>query len=363
VAGRELFRSGPSLRKVVLDLQLTRALRDLHRELRPSLVVAHHVEAAFAAAVVGARPLVFFAHTDLGEELPAYAPRARRVLRPAGAMIDLVLGAGADGLAAISPRLAAAFGSRAHYVPTPWPVPEPISDLERRSARAAFRLAPDDRVLLYAGNLDPYQGWEHVLGCARRLVHDEHRTKLVIATDSDPTTAIDLARRLGIADHLRLARLGDEARRRAVHACSDVAVVPRRTPGGLPIKLLDALARGVPVVAARRATGGLDLSSVASIVDDDDPDALAAGVRALGCAREYSSDRGRSYVGTAHAERAFLAAMNACARAANGLSSRRRDRLHSVEAPGCRGTSSSGSRAADRPSERRTFHPSYERAI
>ena len=84
--------------------------------------------------------------------------------------------------------------------------------------------------------------------------------------------------RLGVAARIRWAPLATERDRAVVHAAADVALVPRRAPGGLPIKLLDALARGVPVVAGARALAGLPLTAAVTVVPDDDPAALAEAV-------------------------------------------------------------------------------------
>ncbi len=106
-------------------------------------------------------------------------------------------------------------------------------------------------VALYAGNLDGYQGWETIVGaCMPDMT-------LLVATESDPSPLIReaAAHRSGV--RLLVTGLANEAQRAQVHAAADVALVPRRAVGGLPVKLLDALARGVPVAAEERAIAGL----------------------------------------------------------------------------------------------------------
>jgi glycosyltransferase involved in cell wall biosynthesis len=277
------FRSGPSLRKVALDLRLAGGLRRLAGRLRPDVVVAHHVEAAAAAVAAGVRPLVFFAHTALGPELPTYArPLLGGVLAGAGERLDGVLCRRAGAVAAISPALADLLagqtGADVRYVAPPWPLPSPIAEGERAEARRALELAPGDEVVLYAGNLDRYQGWELLLPAIARLASRRPAVRLLVATGSAADPVRDAARAAGIGARLRVEPLGGEETRRRVHSAADVAVVPRRSPGGLPIKLLDALARGVPCVAASRAAAGLDLRGAALLVADDDGEAIATGL-------------------------------------------------------------------------------------
>ena len=180
----------------------------------------------------------------------------------------------------------------------------------RADARARWGYREGDRVLLYAGNLDPYQGWEDLLFAIAQL---DHRTfHLLAATESAPGPLWSLARTLGFADRLRVVPLRDEEHRRQAHAACDLAVIPRRTPGGLPIKMLDALARGCPTVAVRRATAGLPLRDAAWLADDDSPRALA---RAIQLALSSSDERmtraknGRDFIIREHSDRAFSSAI------------------------------------------------------
>lgn len=336
------LRSGPSLRKLVSDAQLVVAARRIAREQRPGLVVAHHVEAAAAVLAARARPFVFVAHTALGPELPTYFPeRARSLgaLAPltsltslasrAGDALDVALARRADAVLAVSPRLAerlaAASGRDVRYAPVPWAVPPPIEAGERSKARARFGFAPLDPVLLYAGNLDAYQGVER-LARAFAIVRSRRADARLLVATASPHDALERALwSLGCADRATFAPLADEPDRRVVHAAADAACVTREVEGGLPIKLLDALARGVPSIATRRATAGLPLEGAAVVVADDDPEALAAAALIAIEARESAPERGRrgvEYVRRAHSAAAYLAAMDPDAAAPSSAPSR-----------------------------------------
>jgi glycosyltransferase involved in cell wall biosynthesis len=319
------LRSGPSAHRLLADAALSASALRLVRALRPSLVVAHHVEAAAIALLLRARfgvPFVFFAHTDLAAELPTYAPAAaQRALRSAGGRLDALLVRRADAVAAISPLLAerlrplaASAPDKVEVVAPPWPIPAPSAEGERAASRAALGLPSRACVLLYAGNLDRYQGWEEVLAALPAIGAREPGLIWLVATNSDPAPLLAEARRAGVAELIRLHALDAEVARRAVHAAADLAIVPRRSPGGLPIKLLDAMARGVACVAAQAAGAGLPIAHTVELAAGNDARALAAAaLRVLSRApheRAAMARRARSYVADAHGAEPFLRAFD-----------------------------------------------------
>lgn len=311
------LRSGPSLRKVFEDAQIAVAARRIFAKRSPGATIAHHVEAAAAAFAARIPEVVFFAHTALGTELPTYLPEAaRRLAGRAGDALDVALARRAHRVAAISPLLAKrlADGSEREvgYVPVPFPLPPPIEPEERHKARHRFgidRLAP---VLLYAGNLDAYQGIEGLAEAFDRVRTRRPEARFLVATGSDRAPFEKALWASGSADHATFVALADEPDRRAAHAAADLAWVPRAIPGGLPMKLLDAMARGVPTVVTERATAGIDLRGAAMVVADDDPDALAAAALLVFEGRETArslGDRGRDFVSEHHAPKQYLSAI------------------------------------------------------
>lgn len=314
--GDTSLRSGPSLAKIREDAALVRALSHSHADL----FVAHHVEAASACLLAKARPLVFIAHTALGPELPTYLHPWMRalsfMLERTGDALDRMLARRADAALAISPRIAEclsrASGVDVRWLPLPWSIPAPITQEERLSARHMLGLYGDDKVLLYAGNLDAYQGID-ILMHAYVGAHEKHRTlRLLLATASDTT-------RFNLPRGTRIVPLAcDEAQRRALHAAADLVVIPREIEGGLPIKLIDALARGVPVACVKSAAAGLSLHGCAAIAA---PDELAATIDAVlrspVLASEFA-DAGRAWVAREMNAARFLSVLDdAVTRAAN----------------------------------------------
>lgn len=312
--GRDDFRSGPSLRKVAADALLAMDVARLVRELSPDVVVAHHVEAAAACLLAGARPLWFFAHTSLTHELPTYgAASTARLAAKAGGALDAFLARRADRVLAISPTLAdelRATRPDTHFVPTPWSAAPAVTPAERQAARAHFALPPDAEVILYAGNLDAYQGWELAVDAFLLAAAARPHVHAVIATESDAAALLRHAPHLG--HRLRIVPLAGDTTRRRAFAASDIAVVPRRSPGGLPIKLLEALAHGIPTVVQRRAAAGLPLTDATVLVPDDDAHAMARALTDLladSAARTRLAAAGRAHLTAHHGAARFVSAM------------------------------------------------------
>jgi len=280
-------RSGPSLGKVALDLRMIAELRwRWVRDRRP--VVVHNVEAAVVARAAGVRPLIYVAHTRFDTELETYAAdRLSKPLRRVGGVLDRVA-AGVDAVGAVSPDLAAHLGGT--YLPSPWP--------ERPAA------GEPGRFVLYGGNLDGYQGWEHVVdACALADL------PLLVATESDPAPVRERARTAGLKE-LELAPLRTDADRERAHERCFAVAVPRRSPGGLPMKMLDALARDRPVVAMERALAGLDPDGVVTVANDD-PRAFAEGLELV---RRIRPKGGRAWVQRECNGAAFTAALESLLR-------------------------------------------------
>lgn len=309
--GRERFRSGPSLRKLAHNALLARALRS---SVEPNdRIVAHHVEAAALCALSIPKPFAFFAHTGLSQELPDYfAAQLEPILSRAGAQLDGWLCRRASLVCAISPTLASQLSTKSetptHYVPTPWTVKAQTTERERAEHRHALGLRSDTTCLVYLGNLDRYQGWWRMIEALAFLrAHAPRRTfELHIYTTSPSDAVLSYARREGVLGQVRISGLPhDEAGRASAYATSDLVLVPRKTPGGLPIKLLDAMARGRAVVATERATAGLSLDKMIAVTPDDGHamgSTILSHLQRPPAEREAMAMRGRAYIAEWHSD-------------------------------------------------------------
>ena len=108
-----------------------------------------------------------------------------------------------------------------------------------------------------------------------RLQHARRDLRLVVAGDRPPSA---LARRLAAAGATLVARPPDL---RTLLATATIAVAPLRCGSGVPLKVLDAWAAGVPVVASSFAAAGADAAPERDLLVADTPEQWEAQVTRL----------------------------------------------------------------------------------
>jgi glycosyltransferase involved in cell wall biosynthesis len=271
------LRRGLDPRKLGADAGLARALAAAQRARRFDAVLAHNAEAALVALALRPRlrlPVVYVAHTLWAEELRAWAPLP--FAASLGAALDRALARRADAVLVLCEAAWRALGPAARgplaRIPpghTPGPAPDPAAIA---GACARHGLAPEG-FALYAGNLDRYQDLDVLDAAAAR----EPVLPIVVATHD--------ARGARFAT-LRVIEVGsiDEARL-LVHGAA-LALLPRWSAGGFPIKLLHYMEAGRAIVArARLADTLVHGESAWLLAEDAGPDAFAAALRTLAADR------------------------------------------------------------------------------
>lgn len=243
---RTPLRAGPHPRKLGADAALLGTLLAEQRRSRFDAILAHNAEAAciaLAARALGTPRVVYVAHTLLESELRSYASvravRTARALDRFGHGLDRFLAARADAVIALTAAAAAALapfapGRVAHVRPALDPAPPPHPD----SVDAACRRHGLVRgaFAVYAGNLDAYQDLALLADASTRLGKDE-----VVIVTHDP--------RRRPPPGPRVVRAGSAREARDLLFGAALAVVPRRSLGGFPIKLLNYAEAQLAIVA------------------------------------------------------------------------------------------------------------------
>jgi glycosyltransferase involved in cell wall biosynthesis len=295
-------KAGPTLKKsTVLNRRLVALTARLARELQFDVVHAHHVEGLAVARVARSIsresfPIVFDQHTRLAAELPYYAPAVfRRSMGPLGALADRLLPRLADHVTTVTDELRNGLIER-HIV-----VPELATtianglefDLFDEAARrnAAYQRG---ETLVFSGNLASYQGVDLMLRAFARVRAVRPGARLRVVTNEDFAPYADLADTLGVADAIDTHFVEFE-HVPALLADADVALNPRLDAPGMPLKTLNYLAAGLPIVSFAGSGHHLRHEHTGLIVADGDiaafadailrvlaDDELAAGLRANG---------------------------------------------------------------------------------
>jgi glycosyltransferase involved in cell wall biosynthesis len=272
---------GPTIRKLLqLDPMLTRLLRRLHQEIGFDLVHAHHYEGLLVASrALQGTPIVYDAHTLLAGELPTYPLGLPRwLLRAIASYLDRQLPRRANRIIAVSERIreavlatGASTPERLHLIP---------NGVEWRDPPAEGGSAPDRRLVIFTGNLAPYQGVDLLLRAFATLRSRRGEVRLMIVTDSSFAPYEKLARQLGVraAVDLRRATFPQQS---ALLAGAAVAVNPRVRCDGIPQKLLNYMAAGMPIATFEGSAGPVRHEVTGLRVPDGDTVALGEAMERL----------------------------------------------------------------------------------
>lgn len=285
---------GPTVRKLFqLDPMLAGLLRRLHDELRFDLVHAHHYEGLLVASyALRGTPIVYDAHTLLSGELPSYRlGLPRQFVRAVAPHLDRHLPRRADRTIAVSEAirntlvgLGASEPERLHVIP---------NGVEWQRSPVDHRLASDGRTVIFTGNLAPYQGMGLLLEAFAILHARRADVRLMIVTDSSFAPFEALARRLGVRDAIELRRAAFP-QQSALMAGATVAVNPRVRCDGIPQKLLNYMAAGMPIATFEGSAGPVRHEVTGLTVPDGDTAAMANAMERLLSDRELARRLGET---------------------------------------------------------------------
>jgi glycosyltransferase involved in cell wall biosynthesis len=139
-----------------------------------------------------------------------------------------------------------------------------------------------DPYVLFVSTLYPYKNADVVIrGLARaRPLLDVNLRAVIVGRDPDGTQLPGLRRlaaELGVADEVDLTgKIGDEARDR-LYAGATAVVFPSRAEG-FGFAALEAMARGIPVIASNRTSLPEVVGDAGLLVDPDRPEELATAI-------------------------------------------------------------------------------------
>lgn len=278
---------GPTYVKLaLLDPLLTVKLRQILRRYPIDVIHAHHFEGLLvgqAARLGTGTPLVFDAHTLLTSELPLYRLglplRAKRFI---AAAFDLRLPVLGDHVVTVTDRIRDRLLER-HPL---WV--DKISVIRNGADLHLFPGASDAKTggaaasptLIFTGNLAPYQGIDLMLMAFRKVLDRRGDVRLTIVTDSAFDGYDALVRDLGIGGSIDVTNV-PFAELPGQLATATVALNPRTECDGIPVKLLNYMAAGKPVVSFAGCAPGIRHRETAWLVPDGDVEAFAAGALAL----------------------------------------------------------------------------------
>lgn len=276
---------GPTWSKLlVLDPLLVGTLLRVLRSGRFDLIHAHHYEGLVAALVARTLmriPVVYDAHTMLVSELHRYElGLSRRMLQRIAYTLERRLPRRADHVVVVSDqidaRLRSEFSVREASV-TVVPSGVEMSHFEQPASRAD---PSAHKTIVFAGNLAAYQGIDLLLEAFDRLRVRRRDVRLMLVAESATDPQSQLMGRAAGRDDVDLVS-SDFAALPGHLAAADVAANPRTECDGLPQKLLNYMAAGMPIVSFAGSARGIVDGETALVVADGDVGGFAAALDRL----------------------------------------------------------------------------------
>ena len=261
VKGYTRTEAGPSWQKLTrCDPPLTKLVGKVVREQGIDLIHAHHYEGLIAAhyANKGDKqtgrkiPIVFDAHTTLASELHYYKMGlGKRLLTSIGKRIDGYFPKRASHTVSVTDNV------RDLLIQNNGVKPEDITTLTNGVETDHFDIDPAEAIrdapngehtLIFTGNLAGYQGVDLMLDAFGEVCQKRDDVRLKILTESPFDPYEEQAARLGVRDKITVSKSSFQDLPRHL-AGSAIALNPRSECDGVPVKLLNYMAAGVPVVS------------------------------------------------------------------------------------------------------------------
>jgi glycosyltransferase involved in cell wall biosynthesis len=135
--------------------------------------------------------------------------------------------------------------------------------------------------IIFTGNLAPYQGVDGLLEAFALVAQRRDDVQLVIVTDSDFADYEPITRRLAIRDRIEVVPAPGFSQLPALLETAHIAANPRVEAEGMPIKLLNYMAAGKPIVSFKGSAPSLIHRETAWLVTSGRPAEFGHGILAL----------------------------------------------------------------------------------
>jgi len=283
-------RVGPSADKFFYDFQLLRLLCRVIRRERIDIIHAHNYEGALVGIMakwLTRRPLLYNAVNLMSDELAGY-----RFIRPAwlahgiASALDWFVPIFPNHVTAVSPELRDWFvdhgvaAAKVDMVPAgiePTMFDNPAPEKFRQQYQINGR-----PVVMYTGVLNAFQRVDYLLRAFAVALQAQPDALLLIVSPLVATTYEaeykELADQLGISRSIIWIAPHALADLPSYLALADVTVVPRPECPGHPVKLLNYMLAGKPVVSFAGGAKGVRHLHDAFIVANHDYEALGRGI-------------------------------------------------------------------------------------
>jgi glycosyltransferase involved in cell wall biosynthesis len=290
---------GPSfLKLMVVDPFLTIKILSLHRKYQFDIIHAHHVEgflASLPARFYGNTPIIFDMHTLLSTELQYYQLGLdTNWLEKIGRFFDWHLPKYADHVISVTEEIKAQLITNVHIQPGRISVIPNGIEIEHFAHAGEKQRAESDPVILgYAGNFAQYQGVEIMLEAVCILRQSCPNVRLYLYSNETIDKYKPIIEQLNIGSLVNIlpSKFQDLPQQLAA---ADILLNPRPAGAGHPLKLLNYMAAGKPIVSLAGSAHFLMHGENAWIVTDNKPQAFAGGIKHILSNKKLGAEIGKN---------------------------------------------------------------------
>lgn len=284
---------GPSWPRLVFDALLVPKLISVVRKYDIEVIHAHNYEATIAGAVakwMTGRALVYNGINSMADELPTYGFRPAVLARTLGRWLDHVVPRTADATIVLSDELkdyltSLGMSRQGIVVIPPGVTVDDMASGDAMSARAKHGLSTATPIVMYTGAMEAFQRLELLVRAMPNVLLQHPRAVFMVVNNIPNRAAQDrltaLADSAGVGDRLIIAESVGFAELPNYLAAADVAVVPRPTCPGFPIKLLNYMAAGKAIVSFEGSAKALCHGYNGYVAKGENVEDLAQGIGLL----------------------------------------------------------------------------------
>lgn len=140
-----------------------------------------------------------------------------------------------------------------------------------------------DRVILYAGTFEPYQGLDLLVDASQEVVRKRTDIRfLVVGGNASQIAKMKyLAREREVSEYFIFPGTVPPEEVESLFGIASILVSPRSSGTNTPLKIYSYLRSGVPILATNIVSHTQVLTDDVALLVDPDPAALAAGVLRL----------------------------------------------------------------------------------
>jgi glycosyltransferase involved in cell wall biosynthesis len=282
--GLKRIKIGPSFIKLPLDfLMFWKAFSRLAGR-RYDLIFSHE-EAAFLGVILGKIwkvPHLYDMHSSLPQQLENFDFSRSRLLKKAFTRMERFILKHSQAVIVICQDLRETvkregFESKTVLIENFLDFPGPAYSEDKIRAKRKELAPGGEKIVLYAGNFQPYQGIALLLEAAAK-VGEKARFLFVGGSPTENEEMGEKAEALGIRKKVVFVDRVAPSQVPLYISLADVLVSPRLSGTNTPLKIYSFLKSGKPVVATRLWTHTQILDDKISVLVEPDPEHMARGI-------------------------------------------------------------------------------------